>query len=79
MIWVASPAGFDVRQPDRLTEPAERAARRDLREQIARLERELQDTLVTAFPRAGIDVTLGATRALASYSLRSVRRGPGRG
>jgi hypothetical protein len=36
----------------------DRAARRDLREQVARLERQLQDTLVSAFPRAGIDVAL---------------------
>src|SRR3954465_11557650 len=35
----------------------ERAARRDLREQVARLERELQQTLVTSFPRTGLDVT----------------------
>ena len=40
----------------------ERAARRDLREQIARLERELQDTLVSAFPREGVDVALDPLR-----------------
>jgi hypothetical protein len=41
---------------------AERAARRDLREQVARLERELQQTLVTSFPRTGLDVTLAPRR-----------------
>ena len=41
---------------------SERAARRDLREQVARLERELQQTLVTAFPRTGLDVTLRSRR-----------------
>src|SRR5947209_7795576 len=32
----------------------ERAARRSLREQIARLERELADAFVTAFPMGGL-------------------------
>ena len=32
------------------------AAKRELRRQIAKLERELADTFVTAFPRRGIDV-----------------------
>jgi hypothetical protein len=40
----------------------ERGARRNLREQIARLERELQDTLVSAFPRSGLDVALAPAR-----------------
>jgi hypothetical protein len=38
------------------------AARRDLRDQIARLERDLQETLVCAFPRTGLDVSLPARR-----------------
>jgi hypothetical protein len=33
----------------------ERAARRNLREQIARLERELSDAFVTAYPMGGLD------------------------
>src|SRR3954470_17141334 len=41
----------------------ERSARRDLRGQVARLERELQDTLVTAFPRTGLSVSLAPRRA----------------
>ena len=40
----------------------DRAARRDLRDQIARLERELQDTLMSAFPHGGSDVTLDRVR-----------------
>jgi hypothetical protein len=38
----------------------ERAARRSLREQIAKLERELGDVLVSAYPRVGIDVSVRA-------------------
>ena len=38
----------------RITEPDERAARRTLRSQIARLERELADAFVTAFPMGGL-------------------------
>jgi hypothetical protein len=34
----------------------EREARRSLRSQIARLERELGDALLTSFPRPGVDV-----------------------
>jgi hypothetical protein len=40
----------------------ERSARRDLRDQVARLERELQDTLVSAFPRTGLSVSLAPRR-----------------
>jgi hypothetical protein len=35
--------------------PDERAARRTLRDQIARLERELADAFVTAYPMGGLD------------------------
>ena len=40
----------------------ERAARRTLREQIAKLERELAAAFVAAFPRTGIDVRRRARR-----------------
>ena len=69
MVWVAMPAGSETGETGVVTEQAQRAARRDLREQIARLERELQDTIVTAFPRSGIDVTLGSGSAVASPRL----------
>jgi hypothetical protein len=48
--------------PPQVQPGTEHAARRDLREQIARLERELQQTLVTSFPRTGLDVTLAPRR-----------------
>ena len=38
----------------RTSEDAERAARKSLRAQIAKLERELAHTFVTAFPMGGI-------------------------
>jgi hypothetical protein len=44
--FVSSPA---------VTEEAERAARRSLREQIARLEGELASAFVTAYPMGGLD------------------------
>jgi hypothetical protein len=56
----------------------ERAARRDLREQVARLERELQDTLISGFPYAAIDVALprrrtGGPRVLTLGELEALR------
>ena len=41
----------------------EHRARRNLRDQVARLELELQHTLVSAFPRTGLDVSLAPGRA----------------
>ena len=41
----------------------EHRARRNLRDQVARLELELQHTLVSAFPRTGLDVSLAPRRA----------------
>lgn len=38
----------------------ERAARRSLRVQVKRLECQLADTLIAAFPRAGVDVAVAA-------------------
>jgi hypothetical protein len=40
---------------DRVVEPDERAARRTLRSQIARLERELSNAFVTAFSMGGLE------------------------
>ena len=42
--------------PGYVTEEAERAARRSLRAQICKLERELSDTFVTAFTMGGLDI-----------------------
>ena len=41
--------------PTKIGEDAQRAARRSLRGQIARLERELADAFVTAYPMGGIE------------------------
>jgi hypothetical protein len=45
----------------RVTEPDEHAARRNLRSQIARLERELSDAFVTAFPMGGLAQPVAVT------------------
>jgi hypothetical protein len=42
-------------EPGRVAEDAQRAARRTLRAQIAKLERELSDAFVTAFPMGGLE------------------------
>jgi hypothetical protein len=54
----------------------EAAARRSLREQIARLERELGDAFVTAFPRMRLDVAVapaGGPRLLSLGDLERLR------
>jgi hypothetical protein len=55
---VLPPPMQDLRVPDAPAQQGhavdERAARRTLREQIARLERELSDAFVTAFPMGGL-------------------------
>jgi hypothetical protein len=59
--------------PDRA---AEDAARRSLRTQIARLERQLADALVTGFPTDAIDVAvpgLGGPRLLGLGELEALR------
>lgn len=48
------PAG--LRRGARIAEPDERGARRALRRQIARLERELADAFVTAYPMGGLEL-----------------------
>ncbi len=66
-LFAASPA---------VTEDAERAARRSLREQIARLEGELASAFVTAYPMGGLDLPAsqrGAPRLLDIGELEQVR------
>jgi hypothetical protein len=46
--------------PQTVPDVDEAAARRSLRVQIGRLERELGDIFVTAFPRTGVDVQVPA-------------------
>jgi hypothetical protein len=57
MVWVAHPLPDEVRHSG-----GEHAARSDLRAQIARLERDLQATLVATFPHGGADVALAPRR-----------------
>jgi hypothetical protein len=59
-----------------VVEVDERAARRSLREQIAKLERELADVFVTAYPRAGMEWSVPAfagPRILSLGELETVR------
>src|SRR5207245_8008808 len=51
----APPLPVAVRSPA-VVEDAERAARRSLRAQIARLEREFADAFVTAYSMGGVDL-----------------------
>jgi hypothetical protein len=56
--------------------PDEAAARRVLRAQVARLERELSETFVSAFPRTGVDVWVagaGGPRLLSLGELEALR------
>lgn len=75
MPFAAPPAtssmGSAVAAPD-----ADRLARRDLRRQIARLERGLADLFASAFPRRGIEWRVGAAggpRVLGTSELERVR------
>jgi hypothetical protein len=59
--------------PDR---GSERAARRSLRAQVKKLEADLADTLIAAFPRAGVDVAVpahGGPRLLGLGELEMLR------
>jgi hypothetical protein len=61
-----------------VTEDAERAARRSLREQIARLERDLADAFVTAYPMGGLELVetaSGEARLLGLGELERIRDG----
>lgn len=52
----------------------EAAARRSLRDQIAKLERDLGQCFVSAFPRTGIDVTVSASGGPRLLSLGELER-----
>jgi hypothetical protein len=68
------PAGLE--RPARVAEPDERGARRALRNQIARLERELADAFVTAFPMGGLELpspTAAEPRLLSLGELERIR------
>jgi hypothetical protein len=55
----SAPQVLQIAPSTTVTEDAERAARRTIRAQIARLERELADAFVTAYPMGGLDVPVG--------------------
>ena len=57
-----------------VVEVDERAARRSLREQIARLERELAAAFVTAYPRAGLDWAVPAIAGPRMLTLGELER-----
>jgi hypothetical protein len=62
--------------PGRVREGARRAARRDLRHQIAALEQELGELFASAFPRRGIEFRVpggGGPRVLGIDELERVR------
>jgi hypothetical protein len=62
--------------PAPLTKPDERLAREALRSQIAKLERQLADAFVSAFPRVMLDIAVPATggpRLLSLGELETVR------
>jgi hypothetical protein len=62
--------------PGRVSEDARRAARRDLRHQIAALEHELAELFASAFPRGGIEFRVpgaGGPRVLGVAELERVR------
>ena len=68
--------GPDVERQARTTVEDERLVRDELRRQIARLERRLGELWATAFPRRGIDWTVGAAggpRVLGAAELERVR------
>jgi hypothetical protein len=59
-----------------VTEAEDLAARRALRAQVTRLERQLADTLISAFPRAGVAVQVpasGGPRLLSLGELEALR------
>jgi len=69
VVWPLAPERV---VPDRA--PSERQARRELRTQIARLERELGDTFVSAFPCSGLDVSVPAAGGPRLLSLGELER-----
>ena len=77
--WVrldAMPQVLVQHEFDLVTQPDERLVRDDLRRQIARLERQLGELWATAFPRRGIDWSVGAVggpRILGAADLERVR------
>ena len=73
---LAAPLQLPLPSAPATVEVDERAARRNLREQVARLERELSAAFVTAFPRKGFEWTVrprGGPRMLSLGELEGLR------
>ncbi len=74
---MVEPRQFDDQfRVDRVVAPDERSARRALRTQIARLERDLGEAFISAFPRVELDVSVpaaGGPRLLSIGELEHVR------
>ena len=71
-----APSSVEVERLESLLEGDERLARVELRRQIARLEHELGELFASAFPRKGIEYTVGAAggpRLLGIGELERVR------
>jgi hypothetical protein len=74
-----APLGLERRPLERCpveVQPDERQARRELRAQIGRLERDLAETFVSAFPRTGVEVSVpssGGPRLLGLGELEAMR------
>jgi hypothetical protein len=71
--------GFDAAAVERAADPgAQRRARRELRRQIAQLEKRLGELFASAFPRTGIEwdvPAVGGPRVLGVAELERVRDG----
>jgi hypothetical protein len=75
---VSAPSQVELRSLPSTDEDVERAARRSLRAQIARLERDLADAFVTAYPMGGLEhpaSSPSAPRLLDLGELERVRDG----
>jgi hypothetical protein len=68
------PSGVTTALLERAVEVDERAARRTLRAQIVRLERELSEAFVTAFPMGGLAPTVGFASTPRVLSLGELER-----
>ena len=74
--WATDPGALEAALRERPDVITERAARDDLRRQIARLEARLAELFATAFPRHGIEWRVGAVggpRVLNVAELERVR------
>jgi hypothetical protein len=74
MVLIATPVVPQPLVPEATQPGDERAARRTLRRQIARLERDLGDALATAFPLDAVDVAVPGAAGPRVLSLGDLER-----